>query len=356
MKSFTVLVKPASSLCNMRCSYCFYRDESENRVSGGGTSMSQETARNIIDKVFTYVGRGGHVSFIFQGGEPLLAGAGFFRDFFAYAEEVRRKYGATADFSVQTNGLLLDEAFAELFTANGVTVGLSLDGTKAYHDRQRPDASGEGTFNRVMKALSLLKLHKIRFSVLCVITKASASHAEELISFFVKNGVENLQFIPQISPVGNPDGGVPAADYGRFLSEAYMIWMRTVDSGFPLHIRDFDNYIAIASGYPAESCALQGKCGFNAVVEADGSVYPCDFYCTDEYFAGNINERSFEELERSGAVKKFIGSSLVYSEECRACAYLPLCRTGCRRTKDERGRQRLCEAYKTFFGMVTKRK
>ena len=50
-------------------------------------------------------------------------------------------------------------------------------------------------------------------------------------------------------------------------------------------IRQFENYVGLAAGYMAESCEQRGVCGIQNVVEADGSVYPCDFYMMDEYLS-----------------------------------------------------------------------
>ena len=98
---------------------------------------------------------------------------------------------------------------------------------------------------------------------------------------------------------------------------------------------------------------MVGHCNMNAVLESDGSMYPCDFYVLDEFKVGNINESSFEELFKSEAEMRFLTSSLIVSEKCKMCRYFKICRGGCRRhketTKEGTFENRFCESYKYFF-------
>ena len=77
MKHNTFLVKPASSLCNLRCRYCFYDDVSNSRACKNMGLLSHEMAGELVEKAFAATEEGGSVHFLFQGGEPTLAGFGF---------------------------------------------------------------------------------------------------------------------------------------------------------------------------------------------------------------------------------------------------------------------------------------
>ena len=72
MTLHTVLVKPASGLCNMRCSYCFYCDEMEKREEGVRGMMSVDTAKNLIKKAMRQAKD--EVCFAFQGESRLCGG------------------------------------------------------------------------------------------------------------------------------------------------------------------------------------------------------------------------------------------------------------------------------------------
>lgn len=115
--------------------------------------------------------------------------------------------------------------------------------------------------------------------------------------------------------------------------------VRTVGSGFTAgkqpYIRQFENYVGILLGQFPESCEQRGVCSFQNIVEADGSVYPCDFYVLDEYRIGNLNEDSFETIHERRLKQGFVEASCNHTEECRACPYFMICRGGCRRHREQ---------------------
>ena len=107
-------------------------------------------------------------------------------------------------------------------------------------------------------------------------------------------------------------------------------------------------------GYLAESCEQRGTCGIQYVVEADGSVYPCDFYALDKYILGNLNNNSFKEIDEKRKDIKFLEESGKKSLECLDCKYIGICRDGCQRSRvydEENGGyiNYFCKGYKMFF-------
>jgi uncharacterized protein len=87
MPPLSIMIKPASSLCNMRCEYCFYHNVTELREVSSFGIMSQDTADKLIEKALHFA-NGESVAFAFQGGEPLIAGLPYFKHF---VEKVKRK-------------------------------------------------------------------------------------------------------------------------------------------------------------------------------------------------------------------------------------------------------------------------
>ena len=124
-----------------------------------------------------------------------------------------------------------------------------------------------------------------------------------------------------------------------------------------------DNYVAILSGRRPESCEQTGICRMDEstyVVEADGSVYPCDFYVLDAYRAGNFNEDRIDAVDQKMKALGFTERSRTLPSECQSCRYLSLCRGGCYRSRltnenglDETlqadGRNYFCESFRMFF-------
>ena len=86
-------------------------------------------------------------------------------------------------------------------------------------------------------------------------------------------------------------------------------------------------------GHAPEQCSMRGCCGLQYLVEADGSVYPCDFYGLDEYRLGNIRDDAWEDLDRARESLGFIEASRRIPEKCGQCQWYPLCRNGCRRDR-----------------------
>ncbi len=352
MKSVNLLIKPASSLCNMRCKYCFYHDVAENREIESYGIMTRETAHILIDRAFEYAD---NIFFAFQGGEPTLCGHGFFEDFTAYVKEKRKEKRVSVRYGLQTNGLLIDDGFAKIFKENDFLVGISMDGAKDCHDQNRIDAKREGTFTRVKKAADMLTKYGVDFNILSVVTETNARRAEANYNFFKKNGLRYIQYIPQIAPF---DGqyeydALSAKSFGKFLCTTFDLWYRDFSSGNYISIRDIDNYCGIIMGKRPEICSLQGRCSCNITVEANGNVYPCDFYVLDEYLLGNLKDTALETMITGDVSKRFIEESCVEQPECKDCKWRFLCRTGCRRNKEPLlktgGQQFFCEAYKMFF-------
>jgi len=140
MKTLSLLIKPASGLCNLRCKYCFYHDL-EQYGAGNFGLMSRETADCLIHRATEETEN--QIQFNFQGGEPTLAGLDFFRHFVEETEKCR-KAGQSVSWGIQTNGIVIDEEWAEFLKENRFLVGLSMDGPKQYHDSLRLDPAGKG--------------------------------------------------------------------------------------------------------------------------------------------------------------------------------------------------------------------
>ena len=152
MPAINVLIKPASSACNMHCRYCFYQDVASLRDKTFKGMLSLEMMEKIIISAMEFAE--GWCTFAFQGGEPTLAGL----DFFESVIELQKKHakaGVRIQNTIQTNGILLDEKWVAFFARNQFLVGVSLDGSAELHDANRKDTAGKGTFSRIMHGIQL---------------------------------------------------------------------------------------------------------------------------------------------------------------------------------------------------------
>ena len=348
----SILIKPASSLCNMRCKYCFYYNVSQNREIGSYGIMSQEVMKNLIDRAFDEIAAGGKLYFAFQGGEPTLAGIEYFRGFVSYvSHKVNIEKACSINYSIQTNGLVVDEEWCKFLKENDFLVGLSLDCNNEIHDMHRIDSNGCGTHAEVIKAVKLMDRHKVQYNVLSVVTRAMARKPEKVFKEYLKNRYKYLQFIPCLKPFGESESSsfdLTPQMYAEFLTVFFKQWKHQLEVGNYISIRLFDNLISVLKGYPAEQCGFSGRCSMQYVIEADGSIYPCDFYVLDEYNCGNVQEATLGEAAASQAATKFLGVDQK-AEMCNVCRFKALCGGGCRRYRElYHGENSYC-AYRQFL-------
>lgn len=342
MSSTSLLIKPVSGTCNIQCRYCFYKG-----AHSGNPNMKSDTVDAILDAIAA--SSDSEIRIAFQGGEPLLAGVDFYTRFCSNAES---RCAKKLSYSIQTNGILIDEEWLELFEKYRFLVGLSLDGTKLRHDRNR-----QNTWDSAVEKLTLLQDRGIPVNALCVVTDDLCSRAEEAYTSLKGLGLSYLQFIPCINP--DPDTVDPSpvllsADrYRDFLCELFDLWYADWDRGNYTSIQLFDDCIHMICSRRTNSCALGGGCGGYLVIEADGSVYPCDFLVRDEYRMGTIRNSSFEELKSRPAYTEFIAPGV--PGECLDCKWRCLCRGGCPRYRTQTGQNALCAAMKGFFDYSAER-
>ncbi len=328
----------------MNCTYCFYKTASktrENRI------MARETVDELIRKIREY--QPSALSVMFQGGEPTLAGLDYFEYF---VQSVKQNLSIPVNFALQTNGLLIDESFAEFFKRNNFLIGVSLDGNRKTNDRYRLDKNKNSVLPQILSACSLMKKHSVDFNILSVIDDKNAADIERTWAYFKKHGFKYLQFIPYVDE-GN-GVSLSCKSYAEFLKKSFDLWCEEWMKGNYISVRHIDNYINILMGNPPENCAMCGVCGSYYVVEANGDLFPCDFYCQNEYKLGSIfNETPFVINEKH---KAFIEKSHIIHENCSSCKYYILCRGGCRRDRtDGYTKNKYCEAYKEFFDYAADR-
>ena len=190
----SLLIKPASAVCNLDCAYCFYLDrDADPYKSLPARRMTTETLERLVDTYLFYSYP--NSVFAFQGGEPTLAGLPFFEKLVKLQQQYGRD-GQSVSNALQTNGILLDQGWCDLFKSYDWLLGVSLDGPENINDLYRYNKEGRGTWKRVMQSVELLQKNKVEFNVLCVLSQANVGRPKELYKFYRGLGIDNLQFIP----------------------------------------------------------------------------------------------------------------------------------------------------------------
>ena len=348
--SFSLLLKPASYSCNLRCRYCFYLPK-ERMFGPGAHRMSPGTLEAVVSK---YMACPMPVhAFAWQGGEPTLMGVDFFRE--AVRLQRRQSRGGECTNALQTNGTLLDDEWGQFLREHAFLVGISLDGPEALHNRFRLRADGVGSYAEVLRGLEVLKRHGVAFNALTLVSAANQDHPEDVYEFLKERGVAYHQYIECVEfderGLRRPYSLSPGK-WGEFLCRLFDAWYpgdtRSVS------IRLFDSILSrLLTGVPT-MCPMSGHCCNYFVVEHDGGIYPCDFHVRPDLRIGNILETDFPTLWQSPLYQRWGDGKDPRRAECSACRYLPLCMGDCPKNRRE-GCSALCEDWKMFYSHTIER-
>lgn len=335
MKHISVLIKPASSLCNLRCKYCFYANVSSIREVRSYGRMKAETMKTMIQQIFADLEAGDHLTLAFQGGEPTLAGLSYYRQLVSAVQSQDKQ--VVLHYAIQTNGTLLNDQWCRFLKQNNFLVGLSIDGSSSHHDLNRLDTKGQGTFQRVLAAKKCLDTYGIEYNVLCVLTNQLAYEAETVFQFIKENQIRYVQLIPcldDLDAAARSNYGLTPQGFATFYQQLLTLWLQELEQGNYLSIKLFDDLIQLLVNQQLTACGILGNCQVQYVIEADGSVYPCDFYVLDEYRLGYIQEKTLRELFEQGISRQFICEKRELSAACQSCPFFQMCHGGCKRMKD----------------------
>ena len=314
----------------------------------------------VLDALVRQVMGGGasSVSFGWQGGEPTLMGLEFFERVTALQERYGMAGQSVAN-GLQTNGLLIDGAWARFLARYRFLVGLSVDGPDEVHDRFRSRADGRGTAARVRDAAKRLLDADVAVNGLVVLTAASVGRVAEIWHSLAELGLCHLQFIPCLEWDGGsrrrwaPYCATPE-QLGEMLCELFDLWCGAFSDGGPtVFVRWFDALLYGYVGLEPPLCTLQERCGDGVVVEHNGDVYACDFYVEPRWRLGSLLERDLRELAWGARQREFGARKAALPEACRACRWVSRCRGGCPKDRDRAldnsGKDALCGAYRAFF-------
>ena len=377
--AFNLMMKPAGSLCNLDCHYCYYLDKAE--IYGGHEpKMSYDMLETTI-REYIKANDVDEVTFNWHGGEPLVLGL----DFYKKAVELERKYadGKKIHNTLQTNGTLINYDTAEFFRDNNFLIGVSIDGPKDIHDKFRKDKGGFPTFDKVIKGIGILQRCGVQFNTMSTINKASEGRGLETYQFLKHIGSTFMQFMPVVEHVKYPvdasgkalkkmrpyivdpatDGAelarwsVSSIGFGKFMCDIFDYWVRHDVGRYFVNL--FDATLANHCNVMPGTCVYAKVCGGNSIIEHNGDIYPCDHFVYSKYKLGNINEKSLREMMTSSEQIKFgLDKRGMLPSKCLKCKYEYLCHGECPKhrfnttDKGETGLNALCKGYKLFFAHV----
>jgi uncharacterized protein len=332
--------------CNFACDYCIQGDPGEYNKTAA--KMSMETADRVAAWTEARLDAVKPKSFAltFFGGEPLLnlPVMYYLAERLSASCETR---GVSMVINVITNGLLLTPDVVDRLAPYGALgVKVTLDGDRETHNRMRPLRGGQGTFDKILKNVSLVA-DKCRISIGGNFDESSVDSYPALLDFLREqefaDKLAKVAFKPIIreAKTQQPKGFIPLTAVGAEGKPLNGTCMTSAGAGVTTatacdscHFLDdkmsFLREETKKRGFKTVDGVHMGPCEIHKkhayTIGPDGSLYACPG------FAGNVPESTGhidgrQDEWQSAAAKRF--AKITAWKECDDCAFIPVCAGGC---------------------------
>jgi uncharacterized protein len=301
---------------------------------------------------------------LWHGGEPLLWGIKNYAEIFAFIKKEFEGYNYT--ISIQTNLLLINEEYIDLFLKYKVSVGCSLDGQKEIHDAQRVTHKGEGTFDLLMKKIELCMQKGLKLGCIVVGTKKHVGKIPLLYKFMCDNNI-GFKFNP-IFDAGeakkNIDNyGLTSDEYAIMAIELFDLWF--YDNKNKVNNSIFADMASALISKKTSHCLFDKNCQDNIIaISPNGDVVPCGRFCDNglkEYAYGNLHMESLVSILAKRKISEIYNRcKYIQESSCGKCEFCTICNGGClydgfTKTGDFKSKTFLCSAYKKIFSHIYNR-
>ena len=311
-KNICVLIMPTDQ-CNMNCIYC-YHNPHYNSNKG---IMNLNTLENIFKKTIPYFE---HVDFLWHGGEPLLAGIGFYKK----AIELQKKYAKSTCVvtnKVQTNCTIAKGDLLEFLVGEGFEFGTSLDGTTNEESR--------GNTTLILQGINNIKNLNKKCNCILVVSSLNVNLLIESYNFFKDNQI-SFKFNSYIDTTHDETSrrlAVSINDYLNAQKALFDYWI--FDTECNIRVTTFFVYIE----YIFFKRKLLGK--YNSClgkwlgVRFNGDIVQCNRYNHSYY--GNINDvDKLTDAFSSEGFRNVLEKTIKRRELCQsACELYDFCQGGC---------------------------
>jgi uncharacterized protein len=332
MPIIDLLVVQPTPFCNIDCRYCYLPERNSKAV------VASLTLHNLFSQVFASGWVQGGLSVVWHAGEPMVLPIAFYRDAFAMIEGLRPPdLGVTHSF--QTNGTLIDDAWCQFFAEARVNIGVSVDGPRHLHDRNRLTRSGRGTFERTIAGIRCLRRHRVPFHVISVLSSQSMAAPGEMFDFYVAEGIEHVCFNVEESEgdhVSESFGDKRAdAAYYDFLSEFWRMtaavpgkiaFVREIEHALQQVIRPKEAHFRNQLVEPFAITSMDWAGNISTFSpELLGLKNPA----YDDFILGNINRDALVDMPLSPAFSRMRADIDAGVAMCRGtCEYFSVCGGG----------------------------
>ena len=333
--------------CPSKCSYCWSSEE-------GSPVMSIETVQEVVTWLKDLLKN--RITFTFHGGEPLLAGADFYRNALPLISNGLKDQNP--EFAMQTNLWRMTPEIARILAEYHVPIGSSIDGPEEINDSQR----GDGYFRKTMNGYNIARENGLTVRFICTFTCDSVKSREEIFDFFYRNGfvLKLHPALPSLRSENPKQWALDPEEYGDLLVYLLDKALEHIGDMEIMNINDLCRCVFTRHG---SVCTYVDCMGSTFAIGPDGSIYPCyRFVGMPEYVMGNVRDHPTpEDLARSGPGKLMASYKEYVDRECGGCTHTRYCRGGCpynaiAPTDGEiKGVDPHCIAYKRIFDEINDR-
>ena len=325
--NFSSLAIKVASRCNLNCSYCFMYNLGDTTYKNQPKFMSSETVDYIIEKTKNHIKKYNkkEFSFLFHGGEPLLAPKEFYVNFLNKVKKIQNELkDVIFSFDLQTNGVLLDENWINLFKELNISPSVSVDGTKKAHDMFRIDHKGNGSYDTVLKNVKLLK-NKMTFADIACVINIKETPIEVYSSFKKMNGSYVNFLIPDYTHDNFPFDNKETL-MGDWLIKLFDVWVNDEQRyKIPLFIGLLNTLMRINENVKNESTVLIVET--NGEIEAIDSLKACGHGFTKTGL--NIKKDNFHDIEKTSLGKLYFNDfNTKLCNKCLECPLMEACKGG----------------------------
>src|SRR5271154_1484356 len=327
----SIVVLQPTPFCNIDCRYCYLPERSNKATMHLGTIIA------AFDRIFSSGWCSSHLTVIWHAGEPLVLPVSYYRAAFE-AIQLMCPPGIELRHSIQTNGMLLSQDWCDFIKKWHIGMGVSIDGPRELHDANRGTRAGKGTFDRTIAGIRLLRREKVPFHVITVLSEKSMRAPEELLDFYVSEGIDDVCFNVEESEgtyvSGLLSAGNAADSFRHFLDRFWTLSRKSTRIQF---IREIDGMIPRIFR-PEQTRAENAQVEPFGMVNIDchGNVssfspellgYKSAEY--NDYIVGNILTDSLQDMLRSPAMEAMKRDISAGVEMCRKeCEYFSVCGGG----------------------------
>jgi len=348
-KPFSLLVKPASADCNLRCDYCFYLDKRGLYPESAVHRMSDDVLEGIVSRYMATDQPA--YAFGWQGGEPTVMGVEFFRR----VTTLQQKYGkpgSVVSNGLQTNATLIDDEFARHLYEYKFLVGVSLDGPAEIHDFYRKHVNGSSSHSEVLEGIGCLQRNRVEFNTLTLVNSANVMRGREVYRYLRDIGLVFHQYIPCVE-FGSDGSPLPwcisGEQWGEFLCGVFDEWY--VSDTPQVSVRLFDSILGYMLDGKRNICHMDNNCCQYFLVEYNGDIYPCDFYAEPGLRLGNMSVDVWDSVQQSDKYRQFGAQKLQWNQQCVGCEFVKYCMGDClkHRVPGCGDLSHLCAGWQRFF-------